>query len=87
MSAEEPRAIVRPFIEEFMNEGNPDVLDEDYAADYVCLGTSALNRIMEYAVLTTPGLVIDEQVVFSGRIPSTAEVTTWVTGALAPSEE
>jgi small redox-active disulfide protein 2 len=39
--------------------------------------------IMSYNVLTTPGLVINEKVVSSGRIPSTAEITTFLTSALA----
>ena len=39
-------------------------------------------EIMRYPILSTPGLVIDEQLVCSGRIPNRAEVTTWITGAL-----
>ena len=38
--------------------------------------------IMAYNVLATPGLVINEKVVSSGRIPTSAEVTTWVADAL-----
>ena len=38
--------------------------------------------IMAYNVMSTPGLVINEKVVSSGRIPSAAEVTTWVANAL-----
>ena len=38
--------------------------------------------IMAYNVLATPGLVINEKLVSSGRIPSPAEVTTWVADAL-----
>jgi small redox-active disulfide protein 2 len=38
--------------------------------------------IMAYNVMSTPGLVINEKVVSTGRIPSTAEITTFLTTAL-----
>ena len=40
------------------------------------------NDIMAYNILSTPGLVLNENVVCSGRIPTPAEVTTWVADAL-----
>ncbi len=36
------------------------------------------NEIMKYPILSTPGLVINEELVSSGRIPSEAEVTDWL---------
>ncbi len=39
-------------------------------------------KITEYNVLSTPGLVINEKVVSAGRIPSEAEITTFLTDAL-----
>jgi len=42
-----------------------------------------MGAIMAYPILGTPGLVINEQVVSSGRIPAVAEVTTWIMNALA----
>ena len=39
-------------------------------------------KIMEYDVLSTPGLVINEKVVSTGKIPSQAEITSFLTSAL-----
>ncbi len=40
------------------------------------------NEIMKYKILATPGLVINEKVVSAGRVPSEAEITTFLTTAL-----
>jgi small redox-active disulfide protein 2 len=39
-------------------------------------------QISEY-VLRTPGLVVNEQVVSEGRIPTSSEIVTWMTDALS----
>jgi small redox-active disulfide protein 2 len=36
-------------------------------------------KIMEYGVMSTPGLVIDGDVVFSGRLPSSKELNEMLT--------
>jgi small redox-active disulfide protein 2 len=35
-------------------------------------------KIMDYGIMSTPGLVINEKVVSYGRIPSEAEINTWL---------
>ncbi len=43
----------------------------------------SMEDIVAYGILRTPGLVIDGQVVSSGRIPSAPEIVTMITNALA----
>ena len=37
--------------------------------------------ILKYPILSTPGLVINEKLVCAGRIPTVAEVTSWLADA------
>ena len=38
-----------------------------------------IQKIMEYAVMRTPALVIDEKVVLSGQLPKVAEIKELIT--------
>jgi small redox-active disulfide protein 2 len=55
---------------------------EEMAVEADVVKVTDYNDIMAYNILSTPGLVINEKVVSSGRIPSSAEVTTFVANAL-----
>jgi len=46
-----------------------------------------LKKIMEYPILTTPALVVNEELVCSGRIPSKSEVTQFIINALDKEEK
>ena len=41
----------------------------------------AMDEILKYRILATPGLVIEGEVKSAGRIPTQAEITTWLTTA------
>jgi small redox-active disulfide protein 2 len=53
----------------------------DMALEAEFVKVTDYNDILQYAILSTPGLVINEKVVCSGRIPTPAEVTTWLANA------
>ena len=40
-----------------------------------------INKIMEYPILATPGLVIDDKLVCSGKVPSKAEIVKYINTA------
>jgi len=41
-----------------------------------------IKKILEYPIMTTPGLVINEEVVCSGHVPNKAEMTRLIINAL-----
>jgi small redox-active disulfide protein 2 len=55
---------------------------EQLAIEAEVIKVTDYKDIMAYNILSTPGLVINEKVVSSGRIPSPAEITTFLTNAL-----
>jgi small redox-active disulfide protein 2 len=50
-------------------------------ADFVKI--TDMKQIMSYDLLSTPGLVVNDKLVSSGRIPTVAEVQKWLSGATA----
>jgi small redox-active disulfide protein 2 len=58
-----------------------NIVDE-MALEAVVRKVTDYAEITRYDILSTPGLVVNEKVVCSGRIPTKAEVTTWLVDAL-----
>ena len=45
-----------------------------------------ITEIIKYGVMSTPGLVIDEEVRASGRIPKSEEIVSWIKTAAKSSD-
>lgn len=46
-----------------------------------------MKKILAYPILTTPGLVINEELVLSGKVPDKAEVCRLIINSLAKEEQ
>jgi small redox-active disulfide protein 2 len=46
-----------------------------------------INKIMEYPILATPGLVINEELVVSGKVPDKAKLNQIMVNALAKEDK
>ena len=54
---------------------------DSLAADAIIEKVTDYSEIVELGVMATPGLIINGEVVSTGRIPSESEVTDWVVKA------
>jgi small redox-active disulfide protein 2 len=50
----------------------------DFTVEYI----QDLNEIIKYGILTTPGLVVNDEVVCSGRVPNKSEITDFISKAI-----
>lgn len=55
---------------------------QNLAIDAEIVKVTDYQEIMDQGVLNTPGLMVNDEVVSSGRIPSESEITTWLVNAL-----
>lgn len=60
-----------------------DALGIEYTLDKV----TNLQEIMKFKVMMTPALVVDGVVKVAGRVPSVAEITTWLATAAEKAEQ
>ncbi|RMD76427.1 MAG: thioredoxin family protein [Bacteroidetes bacterium] len=55
------------------------IVAEDGLQDVQVEKVEDIQQIMQYNVLATPAVVIDEKVVSKGRVPSPKEIREWLT--------
>jgi small redox-active disulfide protein 2 len=57
---------------------------EELKAEAAVEKISDIKKIVEYGIMSTPGLVIDGRVICSGRVPSSDEIKGWIREAGEP---
>ena len=57
-------------------------VSDDLAVEANIIKVTDYNEIVNLGVMGTPGLIINDKVVSSGRIPSMEEVEAWIKEAL-----
>ena len=60
---------------------------KELAIDATIEEVKDMKKIMGYPILTTPGLVVNEELVCSGRIPTKSEVTQFIINAMDKEEQ
>ena len=60
---------------------------KELAIDATIEEVKDMKKIMEYPILTTPGLVVNEELVCSGRIPTKSGITQFVINAMDKEEQ
>lgn len=60
---------------------------EEVAVEATFQHITSMAEITQYPILRTPGLVINGQLVMSGRIPTKAEVIAWIRTAAEAAKE
>jgi len=58
-----------------------DQAAKDLGVEITLIKEEDLAQIMQYGVMTTPGVVIDEKVVHAGGIPTRDVIEGWLKGA------
>ena len=61
---------VKEMVEKVVNEAGIDA---------EIIKVEDINKILDYGVMVTPGLVVDGDVKFAGKIPSEDKVREWLT--------
>ncbi|MBV6511037.1 MAG: hypothetical protein FMNOHCHN_00516 [Ignavibacteriaceae bacterium] len=61
-------------------EANVRALIEKHQIDAVVEKVTDINQMVEYGIMMTPGLVVNEKVVSYGVIPKEAQLLNWLKG-------
>jgi small redox-active disulfide protein 2 len=60
---------------------------KELAIDAMVEEITDMKKIMQYPVVTAPGLVVNGELVCSGRIPTKSEVTQFIINAMDKEEQ